>query len=138
VVITATEEFLSPDVVGERLGVSVYTVRRWVKTGQLRAFKPGKEYRIREADLEHFLRAREVKGPDPAAWGAQEDRADPSVERIPAPGGRAHERAAHDEVEVSDEIRARIEEVLRIAQALQAREISEEQANKRLEQLFAA
>jgi excisionase family DNA binding protein len=61
VVTTATEEFLSPEEVGDRLGVSVYTVRRWVKTGQLRAFKPGKEYRIREADLEEFIQAREVR-----------------------------------------------------------------------------
>jgi excisionase family DNA binding protein len=61
VVITASEEFLSPEEVGERLGVSVYTVRRWAKTGQLRAFKPGKEYRIQKSDLEEFLRAREVR-----------------------------------------------------------------------------
>jgi excisionase family DNA binding protein len=61
VVTTATEEFLSPEEVGERIGVSVYTVRRWVKTGQLRAFKPGKEYRIQKSDLEEFLRAREVR-----------------------------------------------------------------------------
>jgi excisionase family DNA binding protein len=61
VVGTATEEFLSPEEVGERLGVSVYTVRRWIKTGRLRAFRPGKEYRIQESDLEEFLRAREVR-----------------------------------------------------------------------------
>jgi excisionase family DNA binding protein len=45
----------------ERLGVSVYTVRRWIKDGKLKAFRPGKEYRIREADLEEFLAAREVR-----------------------------------------------------------------------------
>ena len=60
-VFTASEEFISPEGVGERLGVSVYTVRRWIKTGQLRAFKPGKEYRIQQSDLEEFLRAREVR-----------------------------------------------------------------------------
>jgi excisionase family DNA binding protein len=66
VVITATEEFLSPEEVGDRLGVSVYTVRRWIKTGRLRAFKPGKEYRIQESDLEEFLRAREVRPKAPS------------------------------------------------------------------------
>lgn len=47
--------------VGDALGVDVQTVRRWIKGGRLRAFKPGKEYRIREADLEEFLQAREVR-----------------------------------------------------------------------------
>jgi excisionase family DNA binding protein len=55
------EELLSPEEVGERLGVSVYTVRRWIKEGKLRGFKPGKEYRVRVADLEEFFRAREVR-----------------------------------------------------------------------------
>jgi excisionase family DNA binding protein len=61
VVGTATEELLSPQEAAGRLGVSVYTVRRWIKEGKLRAFKPGKEYRLREPDLEEFLRAREVR-----------------------------------------------------------------------------
>jgi excisionase family DNA binding protein len=60
VVGTATGELLLLQEAADRLGVSVYTVRRWIKEGKLRAFKPGKEYRIREADLEEFLRAREV------------------------------------------------------------------------------
>ena len=60
VVDTATEELLSPQEAGDRLGVSVYTVRRWIKEGKLRAFRPGKEYRVRVADLEEFFAAREV------------------------------------------------------------------------------
>jgi excisionase family DNA binding protein len=60
--VTADEEqFLSLDDVAHRLQVSDQTVRRWVKTGKLAAYKPGLEYRIREADLEGFLRAREVR-----------------------------------------------------------------------------
>jgi excisionase family DNA binding protein len=68
VVATNTEELLSLPEAAERLGVSIYTVRRWIKDGRLRAFKPGKEYRVREADLEEFLAAREVrpKGPAPS------------------------------------------------------------------------
>lgn len=58
------EMFLSLHDVGEELGVSVQTVRRWVKAGELAAYKPGKEYRIKSSDLEEFLKTREV---DPKA-----------------------------------------------------------------------
>jgi excisionase family DNA binding protein len=61
VVGTATDELLSLQEAADRLGVSVYTVRRWIKDGKLRAFKPGKEYRVREPDFEEFLRTREVR-----------------------------------------------------------------------------
>jgi excisionase family DNA binding protein len=47
--------------IAEELGVDVQTVRRWIQSGKLRAFKPGKEYRVREEDLEEFLAAREVR-----------------------------------------------------------------------------
>jgi excisionase family DNA binding protein len=47
--------------IADELGVDVQTVRRWIHSGKLKAFKPGKEYRIREADLEEFLAAREVR-----------------------------------------------------------------------------
>jgi excisionase family DNA binding protein len=47
--------------IADELGVDVQTVRRWIQSGKLRAFKPGKEYRVREADLEEFLADREVR-----------------------------------------------------------------------------
>jgi excisionase family DNA binding protein len=56
-----TVKFMALQEVAAELGVDVQTVRRWVHAGKLRAFKPGKEYRVREADLEEFLNAREVR-----------------------------------------------------------------------------
>jgi len=47
--------------IADELGVDVQTVRRWIHSGKLKAFKPGKEYRVRDADLEEFLVAREVR-----------------------------------------------------------------------------
>jgi excisionase family DNA binding protein len=47
--------------IADELDVDVQTVRRWIQSGKLRAFKPGKEYRVRENDLEEFLAAREVR-----------------------------------------------------------------------------
>ncbi len=58
--------FMALQEVAEALGVDVQTVRRWIHDGKLRAFKPGKEYRVREADLEEFLQAREVRPKDVA------------------------------------------------------------------------
>jgi excisionase family DNA binding protein len=51
--------------IADELGVDVQTVRRWIQSGKLKAFKPGKEYRVREADLEEFLAAREVRPKTP-------------------------------------------------------------------------
>jgi excisionase family DNA binding protein len=52
--------------IADELGVDVQTVRRWIKAGDLPAFKPGKEYRVREADLQEFLAAREVRPKAPS------------------------------------------------------------------------
>jgi excisionase family DNA binding protein len=53
--------------IADELGVDVQTVRRWIQSGRLRAFKPGKEYRVREADLDEFLADREVLPKAPSA-----------------------------------------------------------------------
>jgi len=37
------------------LRVSVYTVRRWIKEGELPAYKVGRGWRISEADLSLWL-----------------------------------------------------------------------------------
>jgi excisionase family DNA binding protein len=63
------EAFLSLQDVADELGISVQTIRKWVKGGELAAYKPGKEYRIKHSDLEEFLKTREV-APKEAA-GAQ-------------------------------------------------------------------
>ncbi|MCC7273118.1 MAG: helix-turn-helix domain-containing protein [Alphaproteobacteria bacterium] len=44
----------------ERLEVAEETVRRWIKSGELRAIDIGKGWRIADADLERFLNARET------------------------------------------------------------------------------
>lgn len=44
----------------DRLEVAEATVRQWIKSGELRAIDIGKGWRIADADLEHFLKARET------------------------------------------------------------------------------
>jgi excisionase family DNA binding protein len=64
------EMFLSLQDVADELGISVQTIRKWVKGGELAAYKPGKEYRIKPSDLEEFLKTREV---DPKASASPSD-----------------------------------------------------------------
>jgi excisionase family DNA binding protein len=44
----------------DRLEVAEATVRQWIKSGELRAIDIGKGWRIADADLECFLKARET------------------------------------------------------------------------------
>ncbi len=44
----------------DRLEVAEATVRQWIKSGELRAIDIGKGWRIANADLERFLKARET------------------------------------------------------------------------------
>jgi excisionase family DNA binding protein len=49
--------------VAQRLGVTPYTVRKWIREGKLPATKLGyKTVRVSSADLEAFLGARSVQG----------------------------------------------------------------------------
>ena len=49
------QEFLTPQEVSDLLRVSVYTVRRWIKEGNLPAYKIGRGWRIGRADLDRWL-----------------------------------------------------------------------------------
>jgi len=60
------ERFYTIPEVARILRVSDQSVRRWIKAGELRATKPGKEYRIGHTNLEEFLRAREPRPKAPS------------------------------------------------------------------------
>src|SRR5918997_4309297 len=42
------------------MGVSERTVRRWIKSGRLKAYKPGRDYRIPETALRRFIEESEI------------------------------------------------------------------------------
>lgn len=52
------DQFNTLDEIAERLRVSDRTVRRWIESGSLHAYKPGGEWRVRTSDLDTFLEAR--------------------------------------------------------------------------------
>jgi excisionase family DNA binding protein len=54
------ERHLSLTEVAGLMGVSERTVRRWIKSGKLRAYKPGRDYRIPESGLREFVEESEV------------------------------------------------------------------------------
>lgn len=41
--------------VAERLGVSVATVKRWLKDGKIPFAKFGRDYKVTEEDLQNFI-----------------------------------------------------------------------------------
>ncbi len=60
------ERLLTLEDVADRLKISVSTVRRWVKSNELRSIKIGNrgQYRISLGDLEEFLAEQEAQQPD--------------------------------------------------------------------------
>lgn len=52
----ANTKYLSAREVADRLGVSVMTVGRWLKSGKLNGYKFGKTVRISEVDLSQFVK----------------------------------------------------------------------------------
>jgi excisionase family DNA binding protein len=54
----ARSRFLTPAEVAEQLRVSSMTVYRLIKSGELRAARIGKSYRISEDDVDTYLQAR--------------------------------------------------------------------------------
>lgn len=53
-------DYLSVQEVADRLGVSVFTIRRYIRAGKLRAVKLDGVYRLSREDLAEFLRSREI------------------------------------------------------------------------------
>jgi excisionase family DNA binding protein len=75
-----TNSYLSVQEVADRLGVSVFTIRRYIRAGKLRAIKLDGVYRLSREDLGDFLKAREIS-PEPGL-PARGEAAKPA--RLPA------------------------------------------------------
>ena len=57
----AKARFLTVQEVAQLLRVSSMTVYRLIKSGQLSALRVGKNYRIREGDMNRYLSERSVR-----------------------------------------------------------------------------
>ena len=48
--------------VAKTLKVVYLTVYRWIQSGKLKAYKTGKQYRIKGSDLDRFIEKNEATG----------------------------------------------------------------------------
>lgn len=57
------QEYLTPDQIADRYQISSHAVRKWCRTGKLKAIQIGTLWRIAPDDLEEFIRnsKRKVK-----------------------------------------------------------------------------
>ena len=49
------EQYYTIEEVAKMLKVAYLTVYRWIQDGKLVAFKAGKQYRVKKADLDRFI-----------------------------------------------------------------------------------
>jgi excisionase family DNA binding protein len=66
------QRLLTVREVAERLRSSPETVRRWLRQGKLRGFRPGGTklgYRVPESELQRFLQLAEHEGKSPSNGG---------------------------------------------------------------------
>lgn len=52
------EEFYTVKEIAKRLKTKDFTVIDWIRKKELRAYKVGREYRIRKTDFDEFLEKR--------------------------------------------------------------------------------
>jgi excisionase family DNA binding protein len=55
------ERVYTIDEIAEWLGFHRNTVRKWIVKGDLVAHQFGKEYRIKQSDIDDFMRRRQLK-----------------------------------------------------------------------------
>jgi len=50
-----SDQWLSVEDIARELKVPEDTVRAWIRNKKLPAYRPGREYRVKQSDLEKFL-----------------------------------------------------------------------------------
>jgi excisionase family DNA binding protein len=82
----AKREFFTTTEVAQTLGISPFTIRRYIQLRKLKAIKLEGSYRIRRTDLERFLQAREIETEEElAALDTEEPAAVPKKDRSSPP-----------------------------------------------------
>jgi len=89
------DNYVSPQDLADRLGVSVFTIRRYIRAGKLPAVKLDGGYRIGRDDIAEFLKSREIGGSsdraDAAASTSARGEAGPEAPLSPASSAQRKE-----------------------------------------------
>ena len=56
-----TERVYTLDQAAEWLGFNRKTIVKWIESGELIASRLGKEYRIRQSDIDDFMRRKQIR-----------------------------------------------------------------------------
>jgi excisionase family DNA binding protein len=56
------QDIFTPEQVAEKLSVSTKTVKDWLRAGKLQGVKVGRLWRVKESDLETFLKETQTMG----------------------------------------------------------------------------
>jgi len=82
--LTAKREFFSTNEIAQILGISPFTIRRYIQLRKLKAVKLEGSYRVRRTDLDAFVEAREIETEEElAALDEPTSREDAPVARKP-------------------------------------------------------
>ena len=80
---TVQREYLSPNEIAELLGVSPFTIRRYIKLGELGAVKLLGGFRVHRDELQRFLKAHQVNPTEeqllPEETHAEKNALDPVI-----------------------------------------------------------
>ncbi len=49
------EKLYTPEMAAQALHISTLTLKNWLRSGKIKGVKVGKQWRIRESDLESFI-----------------------------------------------------------------------------------
>jgi excisionase family DNA binding protein len=87
--LASKREFLRTNEVAEILGISPFTIRRYIQLRKLKAVKLEGSYRVRRADLKQFLKAREIETEEELELLEEEARLKSDSPRRAAPAAGA-------------------------------------------------
>ncbi len=98
------DRHLSLSEVAELMEVTERTVRRWIKSGRLKAYKPGRDYRIPESAVKEFIERSEAypKAQAPLPLEDSEQRRHAGVEGLANIQALVRRRLSRFDREVSD------------------------------------